>query len=177
MIYPEPENSFEIAFSQITNIIKSNNMSDCSKNQEYHIANPQSATTNQERNIRLVLPEGKTLEITKKNEKGSHQRECTIDIEDKAQGFFIGANTESIYLKVIDPIEAENIGPIYSMAVSHEPLFDIQISESTTNFIGTVDIRIGRAKLEFDGSSKFNIRYESETDRVYLEMHKHLDVL
>ena len=151
-------------------------MSDCNKNQEYHIAHPQSVT-NQERNVRLVLPAGKTIEITKKNENGAHQRECTIDIENKAQGFFIGANTESIYLKVIDPIEAHNIGPVYSMAVSHEPVFDIQISESNANFIGTVDIRIGRAKLEFDGSSKFNIRYDSETDRVYIEMHKKLEML
>ncbi|MCB0640448.1 MAG: hypothetical protein KDC44_02365 [Phaeodactylibacter sp.] len=142
------------------------------KNQNIHLGAPSSITSVMERNIYLNVG-NKTVDVIK---LGETDPECSVDINNKSAGFAIGADATSVYLTITDPIPPGDVGPILSMTTIGNPFMEIAPDGTSAFFVGTEDIRIGKATLTFDGEAKFNIRYESSTDRFYVEIHKPLEI-
>lgn len=147
-------------------------MGECIKNQNILLGTPDTLHEQMEHNI-LLAEDARSILIMKQA-SGLLSEVCSVDITDKAAGFQIGVDGSSVFFTVTDPIPEENIGPVLSMTAGDSPYVGIQPEGTSAFFVGFEDIRIGRATLKFDGKCKFNIRYESATERIYIEMHKHM---
>lgn len=119
----------------------------------------------------------KAIDIIKYTTPGSPASYSTVEsfnIDDTSVGLQVVSDGTDVTLEVITPIGSSNVGPTITLPLSDDPEMYLEPDASGDQafYIGFIDIRIGRCKIEFDAATKFNIKRDNSQSAILIEIHK-----